>query len=383
MNLKLDLNPLIALRHELHSNAEVSNHEERTAIIIANFLKKYNPDQLWEGVGGHGVIALFNGKEEGSSIGLRADMDALHIAETISLEYGSKTPHTAHKCGHDGHMTMVAGIADYLQGNPVEKGKLYLIFQPAEENGEGAERINKALVHLDINLDYLFGLHNLPEFPKGQILSKSGTFSAASRGMVVKLHGKTSHAAEPEFGISPVIAMAKITTQMTSLHKELDLPDLVLATVIHAELGEIAFGTSPGYGEIRVTLRAMNDEDMDVLIEEAEKLVEHHCENESLGCEFSYTEVFPSTQNSEEALEIMSQAASNANLDFDLLNKPFKWSEDFGQYKLQYKTGFFGLGAGYDCPHLHDEFYDFPDDILEFGIKMYAALISMFLSSSN
>jgi len=378
MDLKLDIEELVKLRHTLHANAEVSNQEEKTAKIIVEFLSKYNADHIWENVGGHGVVALFKGNEEGASIGFRADLDALHIEETIHLEYESKTPHTSHKCGHDGHMTMVAGVASYLKKNAVQRGNVYLIFQPAEETGEGAERINKGLKELNIDLDYLFGLHNLPDFPKGEILTKQDTFAAASRGMVVKIFGKTSHAAEPEYGISPVIAMAKISTEMTHIHKTSTFSDLTLATVIHSELGEIAFGTSPGYGEIRITLRAMKDEDMSSLIDEAENLIHRYCEDDGLGCEISYTEVFPSTINTEEAFDIMKRAASTMNLEFKQLETPFKWSEDFGQYKLQFKTGFFGIGAGEDCPHLHDEFYDFPDSIIESGIQMYAGLMKHF-----
>jgi amidohydrolase len=305
-------------------------------------------------------------------------LDALHIAETIELEYASKTPHVSHKCGHDGHMTMVAGIASYLDQNPVDKGNVYLIFQPAEETGEGASRINKGLVKLDINLDYLFGLHNLAGYSKGQILTKTGTFAAASRGMVIKLFGKTSHAAEPEYGISPVMAMAEITSKMTVLHMTKPFSDLTLATVVHSELGEIAFGTSPGYGEVRITLRAMKDADMQKLIDYAENLVMEQAKKEKLGHEISYTETFPSTENTEEAYEIMKSAGVNAGIDFKELEKSLKWSEDFGQYKLQMKTGFFGIGAGEDSPHLHDETYDFPDDILQSGIMMYAGLIKYF-----
>jgi len=378
MDLKLDFDELVKLRHRLHANAEVSNQEKKTSKAIVEFLEKHNPDQIWENVGGYGVIALYQGKQAGENIGFRADLDALHISETIELEYASKTPHTAHKCGHDGHMTMVAGLAAYLQNTQLEKGNVYLIFQPAEETGEGAERINKGMRELDIELDYLFGLHNLPGFPKEQILTKKDTFAAASRGMVIKLFGKTSHAAEPEFGISPVMAMAEITTKMTNVHTDVSFSDLTLATVIHSELGEIAFGTSPGYGEIRITLRAMQDVDMHKLIDYAENLVKDKSKEEHLEYEISYTETFPATENTEEAFQIMKESSQNVGLDFQELEKPFKWSEDFGQYKVQTKTGFFGIGSGMDCPHLHDETYDFPDSILLSGIKMYAGLIDYF-----
>lgn len=378
MDLKLDVKKLIKLRHRLHAYAEVSNQEKKTAKIIVEFLEKYKPDQIWENVGGHGVIALFKGKEEGENIGFRADLDALHIAETIKLKYGSKIPHVSHKCGHDGHMTMVAGIAAYICQNNLAKGNVYLIFQPAEETGEGAKRISKGLQKLGIKLDYLFGLHNVAGFPKGQIRTKKGTFAAGSKGMVIKLFGRTSHAAEPEYGNSPVMAMAEISTKMSIVHITNPFSDLTMATVIHSVLGEIAFGTSPGYGEVRITLRAMQDEDMQKLIEFAENLVDEQTNKERLDYEISYTETFSATENTEEAFQIMRNAGEIAGLDFQELDKPFKWSEDFGQYKLQMNTGFFGIGAGENAPHLHDETYDFPDDILLSGIKMYVGLIKYF-----
>ena len=378
MDLGLDFDKLVNLRHQLHARAELSNQEEETAQLVINFIEQFEPDQIWDNVGGHGVIALFKGETDGENIAFRADLDALHIAETIELDYASKTPHTAHKCGHDGHMTMVAGIASYLSKHNLKRGNVYLVFQPAEETGEGAERISHALSALDIQLDYIFGLHNLPGFPESEILSTEGTFSAASRGMVIKLFGKTSHAAEPEFGISPVLAIARITSKMTKVHENSGFTGLTLATVIHSELGEIAFGTSPGYGEIRITLRAMLDQDMQRLIDIAENMVKEESKKEHLDYEISYTETFPVTENTEEAYQIMKQAAESVGLEFKQLDKPFKWSEDFGQYKLENKSGFFGLGAGEDCPHLHDETYDFPDQIILSGVKMYVGLMKYF-----
>ena len=378
MDLRLDTRALVNLRHLLHANAEVANHEEATAKIIIEFLEQFEPDKIWTNVGGFGIVALFDGQNEGASVGFRADMDALHIDETIALEYASQTPNVAHKCGHDGHMTMVAGLAAYLHKHPLQFGRVYLIFQPAEETGEGAARIRESLDALEIRLDYLFGLHNLAGYPKGQILTKSGTFAAASRGMIIKLVGKTSHAAEPEYGISPVMAIAEIMMSMTKVHLTESFTDLTLATVIHSEIGEITFGTSPAYGELRITLRAMRDVDMQKLLDYAENLVKEQAEKEQLESEISYTEIFPATENTIEAFEIMKSAAERFELGFKTLEQAMKWSEDFGQYKLKMKTGFFGIGAGENSPHLHDETYDFPDDILLSGVQMYLGLIHYF-----
>ncbi len=370
-----DLNSLEELRKELHQNAELSNEEKITAQILKTYVSQFNPDQLIENMGGYGVVAVFKGASEGKNIGFRGDMDALPIDEFLDIPHGSKTEHVAHKCGHDGHVTMVAGLAQYLSKNRPEKGNIYLIFQPAEETGEGAERISKGLLKHEIKLDYLFGLHNLPGYAKGEIVTKENTFAAASKGMVIKLTGQTSHAAEPEKGNSPAMAISTIIAELTNLHMRNSFSDLTLATVIHALLGEIAFGTTPGYGEIRVTLRAMLDADMKHLTELAENIARQTGKSHDLEVEVSFTEVFPATENSNEVYTAIKEVAKQKNLPFTTIEQPFRWSEDFGQYKAVTQTGFFGLGAGEDMPNLHNREYDFPDDITIHGLNMFIGLI--------
>ncbi len=375
MQFSPDLEELEKLRKELHQHAELSNQEKVTAKILKSYLLKFNPHEIIENVEGFGFTVAFKGVEKGLDIAFRADMDALPIDEFLDLEHGSQTEHVAHKCGHDGHMTMVAGMAEYLNKNKPQKGNVYLIFQPAEETGEGAAQIIESLKKNKIEIDYLFGLHNLPGYQKGEIVSKQNTFAAASKGMVIKLTGQTSHAAEPENGNSPVMAISKIIADLTNIHKAHHYTDLTLATVIHALLGEIAFGTTPGYGEIRATLRAMKDVDMKHLTDLAENLARETAKSHSLGVEINYTEVFPATENSEEIFNILKNVALSKDLSFQSIAAPFKWSEDFGQYKSYTKTGFFGLGAGYDMPNLHNREYDFPDEIIPCGINMYIGLL--------
>jgi amidohydrolase len=328
-----------------------------------------------ENIGGYGLIVVFQGAKRGNNIGIRGDMDALPLDEYLDLPYASQNDHVAHKCGHDGHVAMVAGLARYLSENKPERGNVYLIFQPAEETGEGAARMNKGLLENNIKLDYLFGLHNLPGYPKGEVVTKKDTFAAASKGMVIKLTGQTSHAAEPENGNSPVMAISKIIAELTNIHKQYTFSDLTLATVIHTLIGEIAFGTTPGYGEIRVTLRAMKDTDMQRLTKLAEELVRSTANDAQLEVEIDYTEVFPVTENSEEVFIAIKEVAKVKNLSFNKINQPFKWSEDFGQYKSITQTGFFGLGGGEDTPNLHNREYDFPDEIMPSGLNMFIGLI--------
>ncbi len=376
----INLDQLISLRHKLHRHAELSNHEQETASIIKDFINGFKPDTLFEGIGGHGLIFKFTGSDQTAlNIGFRADMDALPIDETIKLPYASKTAGVSHKCGHDGHSVMVAGLAKFLSHRQTLKNTIYLIFQPAEETGEGAKAISTFLKSKGIKLDYLFGLHNLPGFKLGEVICRKGTFAAASTGMVITLRGQTSHAGEPENGISPAIAFANIITDLTNLSAQHDVFEkLVLLTVVQASLGEIAFGITPGYAEIRVTLRAIKDNDLEKLKLLAEEMVYHQAGMNELLCEVHYTESFPSTENKEEILNVMQKSAHAVALDFSLIETPFRWSEDFGHYKKITTSGFFGLGAGMDCATLHNEAYNFPDQIIKDGLNMYIGLIEHF-----
>lgn len=377
MNQAFDLNNLIQLRHQLHENAELSNKEVKTAQIIKDFISSFSPDTIYEKVGGNGLIFEFKGNNiNGKKIGFRADIDALPIDETIDLAYASKKSGVAHKCGHDGHSTMVAALAEIIQNNSLEN-TIYLIFQPAEEIGIGAKAVVELLKNKGIKLDFIFGLHNLPGFNKGEIISKSHTFAAASTGMIITLKGKTSHAAEPENGLSPALAFSAIIEELYQLTNNIEADDLILCTVIQASLGEIAFGTTPGYAEIRVTLRANKDSDLNKLINNAEQIAAKHAREKYLKYTIGFTESFPSTENSTLGIDIIKKAAESQALAFHEKAEPFKWSEDFGHYKSITQSVFFGLGAGVDCPMLHNETYDFPDAILKDGIQMFTGIIQL------
>ena len=375
-----DLQKLTELRKELHKNAELSNAEHTTASILKNFIKTFGPDRVFENIGGHGLIFEFKGtSKEALNIGFRADTDALPIDETIQLDHGSKTKGVAHKCGHDGHMTMVAGLASILAHHANRSHNYYLLFQPAEEIGEGAQNMVEFIQKEDsILLDHLFGLHNLPGFPLGEIVIKEGIFAPASTGIIIELFGKTSHAAEPENGISPATAMVNIISALQKLKEGLQLEGNALCTVIHAELGEIAFGTSPGYAAVRATLRAEYDQDLNQLISKVKNIAEETAQSEQLKCKVQLTDSFPSTVNDKSSIDFFKNCVQNTTLKAREIEKSFKWSEDFGHYRKIAQTLFFGLGAGEDHPKLHHETYDFPDDMIPFGVKMYNEIILNF-----
>lgn len=376
-------NEIIELRHLLHQKPEVSNNEFKTSEIITDFIEILKPNEVIK-LSKTGKAFVFKGSETGKTIMFRAELDALPISENTNLKYSSENQNVAHSCGHDGHMSIIAGLAKKISENPPKKGRVVFLFQPAEEVEQGAKDVIEDPNFNNIVPDYIFALHNIPGVDAHKILLKTGSFAAASKGMTVKLFGKTSHAAEPENGISPANAISLIIRSLNVLANDKKLfKDLTLLTIIHIRMGEISFGTSPGYAEIMVTLRAFENDDMELLTKSAEKIITEISVKESLKQEISYNEIFPATVNNDYCISIVEHSAREHNLKVEYLQKPFKWSEDFAYYTEKYNACFFGLGAGINQAQLHNPEYDFPDEIIETGINVFYGIYKKLIISNN
>lgn len=368
------MDEIINLRHDLHQNPELSNNEFETSKRIINFMHKYSPDEVIK-FSKTGLAFVFKGKNEGKTIVFRAELDALPIFEENNLKYISKNSGIAHSCGHDGHMAIITGLAKKIAANLPNKGNVVLLFQPAEEVEQGAKDVVNSMEFKAIKPDYIFALHNIPGIEKNKILIKTGSFAAASKGMTIKLFGKTSHAAEPENGINPANAISIIIKDLQNIVKDKKaFKALTLLTIINILLGEIAFGTSPGYAEIRLTLRSFENQDMELLTNKVEKVIIDAAHVENLKYDIAYSEIFPATINNEDCVKLIEESALENQLKVETINTPFKWSEDFSYYTEKYKGGFFGLGSGINQPALHNSNFDFPDDILETGINMFYSI---------
>lgn len=367
-----EINKIIDLRKIIHANPELAHSEFSTADTIQKFLWD-KPDKIIKRIGETGIAFIYNSGVTGKTILFRAELDALPIQEINSFPYKSTKENISHKCGHDGHMAILAGLGIILSKHKINKGKIILLFQPAEEIGEGAQKILNDEKFKEIKPDYIFALHNLPGFELGSIITRHENFASASKGMIIKLYGKTSHAAEPENGINPSIAMSNIIVMLNNLVDDLSgkLIDFSLVTVVHANLGEKAFGTNPGYAEVMATFRSYNDDDMKLLTESARLAVKQIAEKENLKEEITYTEEFPATVNNIECIKIIKEVIKENNIKEIKKELPFKWSEDFGHFTYNYKGALFGIGAGLNTPQLHNPDYDFPDEIIETGIMVF------------
>lgn len=367
---------LVVLRQFLHSSPDLSGQEENTSGIVRSFLDKCSPDDLITGLGGFGLAALFNGRQSGPGILIRCELDALPIPETIELDYRSQHPERAHKCGHDGHMAILAGVALHLKEHPPARGSVVLLFQPSEETGEGAALVISDPQFEQIQPDYVFALHNLPGFHLGEVVLSDGPFASASCGLTIELKGATAHAAEPQKGISPALAVAELIESISSLPQfHTALHESAQATIIHARVGEVAFGTSPGSGVVMATLRSHSEQTMNTMIDRATSLAQGIAATHKLEVVIATKQPFPATVNHPEAAALVRQSAEKLGMKTRELEVPFPWSEDFGHFTAKYKGALFGLGAGRNQPALHHPHYDFPDELIARGVRLFTALI--------
>ncbi|MBN3584734.1 amidohydrolase [Algoriphagus aestuarii] len=365
----MHLNQLIQLRQELHQSPETAGEEGKTASKILQFFSKIEPDEAIENLGGHGLAFIFKGKSVGPRTLFRAELDALPIQEIGNPSYKSKIDGKAHLCGHDGHMTILCGLGEKLANKRPEKGEVILLFQPAEETGEGARKILDDPKFQRIKPDFAFALHNLPGFPLHQLVTRKGTFAAGSTGLTISLTGKTAHAAHPDAGINPAKAIMHLIQTLPNLPSY--FKNFSLVTIIHAELGSLAFGTSAGKGSLSVTIRTFNQQDLDSLIERAMAEAKGIAKVERLGIEFSLVESFAVSENDPKAAEIAESVMNDLGMDILEKPEPFRWSEDFGLFSQSCPSYLFGLGSGENCPQLHEPTYDFPDELIETGVKLF------------
>lgn len=367
-----DMVELVAWRRKLHRMPEISGEERETALAVVEFLAPSQPDRIITGLGGHGVAAIYEGSEPGPTVMVRCELDALPIEEISESEYRSQVPGKGHLCGHDGHMTIVAALSRGLGRVRPQRGRAVLLFQPAEETGAGAAAVIVDPKFAEIAPDYAFSLHNRPGLPLGYVALSEGYANCASRGLKITLTGHTSHASTPEHGLSPMQAVAGLMPALTVLGPGGPLDErFALVTVTHAAMGEPAFGIAPGRAEIWATLRTLTDAQMGALCERAEALVRDAAQASGLSVETSYHDVFHHCENDPDAVALLRRALDDEAMAHGPAKSPSRGSEDFGLFGRKAKSAMFLLGSGETCPHLHNPDYDFPDDAIGPGARVF------------
>jgi amidohydrolase len=355
-----DILDLVALRHDLHRHPEVSGNEAQTAQRIVQEFAPLSPDSLITDLGGYGVAAVFEGSGDGPTVLFRCELDALPIFETGTPAHRSLIEGVGHLCGHDGHMAILMGLARLLSRQRPLRGRVVLLFQPAEETGD------------PVQPEYAFSLHNMPGLPLGEVALTSGPVTCASRGLEVQLKGRSAHASQPETGVSPMVALAQLMPDLTALsHGTTADPEFALVTVTHTQMGEPAFGIAPGDARLFATLRTLTDDRMTNLCDQALTLLITACDAQGLAFTHAYHDIFLHSENDPEATAIATGALDALKIPHDATGLPWRPSEDFGRFGHNAPAAMLFLGAGNGHAALHNPDYDFPDDLIPIGTGIF------------
>ncbi len=316
-----------AIRHQLHEHPQTAGNEQFAHDYIIQYLQSLHPDKVYTHVGGYGVVAVW-GKDPGKeTIAFRADTDALPIG---------------HRCGHDGHTTILLRLAELVDSVAGGSNKL-LLWQPAEETGTGSRAVLESGVLQQYNIKAFYALHNLPGYPLGTVVLCPRTFAAASTGVVYHLDGRETHASTPEMGVNPGLAVSEIINRFNGFNGRNG--EFRQSTLICVRVGSPAFGTSAGHGEVMFTLRAFTNDEMERLLADANSVV---------------------------------KAAEEVPLRVQYQMEPNRWSEDFAEYLLEFPGAMFGMGSGEKHAELHHPDYDFPDELIEPASQLFFRLLSSF-----
>ncbi|MGC1496929.1 MAG: amidohydrolase [Sulfitobacter sp.] len=372
MLTNLDLVELTTFRRDLHRHPEVSGEELETARTIANALRELNPTRILTGLGGHGVAAVFDSGADGPTVLFRAELDALPIQEHNDITWASQIAGKSHVCGHDGHMTMLLALGRLISRTPVDKGRVVLMFQPAEEDGSGAKAVVADPAYQEINADWAFAIHIEPGRPFGYVSTCAGLINCASLGLKITLTGKTAHAADPDDGTSPAQAVAKLIPALDALGQGGALDDdFRLVTITHVQVGEPSFGVSPGDGVIYATLRTTGDAGMESLEAAARNIAQQAAKTHGLGVDFEVCDNFAASINDADAFDVAVTAMDAIGVEHGDVGVPMRASEDFGVFGWGAKSAMLCLGPGEKYAALHNPDYDFNDDLIPIGSAIF------------
>lgn len=381
------LEQLTAWRHHLHQYPETGFEEVDTAAFVAERLREMGLE-VHTGIGGTGIVANLRCGDGEGVIGLRADMDALHIQEHAPARtYASCTAGKMHACGHDGHMAMVLGAAKLLSESRNFNGTVRFIFQPAEEHGCGAKAMMRDGLLERFPVDAIFGAHNMPGMPAGSFATRAGGIMASEDNFVIRICGRGTHAARPHMGVDPLVIGAEIVLALqTVVSRNVDPSQSAVVSCTEFVTDGLR-NVIPSEVVIKGDTRSYSPAIQTLLADRMRMLAEGICHAHGARCEFSYTHEFAPTENSPEYVALAVAAAKTVSLQVDDNVTPMMISEDFGAFLQQVPGNFVFIGNGSageaGATPLHNSGYDFNDGILTTGARYFAALARLALPQTG
>ncbi len=367
---------ITAWRRDIHTHPELLFDTHRTGALVADKLRAFGCDRVVTGMAKTGVVGVIHGKNGGAGrvIGLRADMDALPIAEATGAAYASQTPGVMHACGHDGHTAMLLGAAQYLAETRNFSGTVVVIFQPAEEGGGGAKVMCDEGLMADFGIEEVYGMHNWPGMPAGSFAIRPGPFFAATDVFEIALTGRGGHAAKPHTTVDPIVMSAQLITMLQTIaSRSADPTEEIVVSVTSIDSSSKAFNVIPGSVLLKGTVRTLSAEMRDLAEARMAAICAHI--GAAMGGEaaLTYTRNYPVMVNHPEQTDFVADVArsvSGACAEAPLV----MGGEDFA-YMLEERPGAYILVGNGDTANVHNAEYDFNDDVIPMGCSWWAELV--------
>ena len=386
-----DAAEIVSIRRDLHAHPELCFNEHRTADVVAKALTDWGIP-IHRGLGKTGVVGIVKSGQSDRAVGLRADMDALPMTEHNGFAHASKYLGKMHACGHDGHTAMLLAAAKHLARHRNFDGTVYLVFQPAEEGGGGAREMIRDGLFERFPMQAIFGAHNWPGLPVGQVGVGAGGVMASSNEFEVTIRGKGSHAAMPHLGVDPVPVAAQLImawqTIVTRNRRPID-PGVISVTMVEA--GE-ALNVVPDSARLRGTVRTFSFETLDLIERRMREVAEHTCAAFDARCEFQFTRNYPPTLNHKAETEFVREVLADVVGPQGVVPiEPSMGAEDFSFFLQAVPGCYFHIGNG-DGAHragghgmgpcmLHNPSYDFNDDLIPLGATAWVRIAERWLAA--
>lgn len=377
-------NEIIGWRRNIHMYPELGYQEKRTAKLIEEHLRKWGYKVI-TGIAETGVVGILKGKEGEKTIALRADMDALPIEELNNVPYKSRIKGVMHACGHDAHIAMLLGAAKILaELRDKLKGNIKLIFQPAEEGGNGGKRMVEEGVLEDPNVDVIYAIHVWSPLQSGKVALKEGPILAATGVFEAEIKGKGGHGAYPHTTIDPIIPLANIVLGLqTIVSRNIDPIQAGVVSVGIVKAGN-AFNVIPEKAYVAGTYRYLEPKTGEVIKSRIREIVENICRSYKVDCNIRVEDKTPPTINNPKATafakEVISELIDKNNI---VEAQPTMGGEDFAYYLQKVPGAMIILGTGNpekgtNKPH-HSPYFDVDESVLYIGTAIHIALAYNYL----
>ncbi len=367
-------------RHHFHKFPELAYKENNTAKKVVELLKKFNVDKIETGIGKTGVVAVLD-NGHGKSIGLRADMDALPIREENDKSYCSRNLGVMHACGHDGHTTMLLGAAKYLSETRNFKGKVVLIFQPAEEGFAGAKAMIEDGLLKKYPIDEIYGMHNMPSLTSGVLAVQEGPRLAAADNFEIEIIGKGAHGAMPSNSIDPIVCGTAVVQNLQHIVSRNSNPKETLVITVASFNSGNANNVIPKTAKLTGTIRFYNEEVGKFVKKRFYDVINSTCNAFGATSNIIYNKGYPPTINHKKQSQFAYNVAKKVKGKHasDTQN-PMMGSEDFSYFLQKVPGAFSWIGNG-SSASLHNPKYDFDDSILTTGASYLATLAEDYLNN--